>query len=368
MAIYERTNADGKRVYRVQVDLGKLPDGSRDRITRVCGTKREAQKVEARFNRMKEANAGRSNRLTLEVFIDDYWYPAKVSSIRNVTMKGYMRDIRLRIRPYLGKLSLSDIKHRHIQSMIDKCPTHKAGTNARDTLSAILGHAVDLELLVRNPARGKYNYADKGKEKPLGEVVTDFNEHLRIVENAPSRELMAILTLGLMFGLRKGEILALDWENVDFKNRCIHIRKTYIKGTGKPLITEPKTKNSVRDLPMSEHAYGLMLGLCNDNGLIHMTGPVCGYKGERISPQGAYRRLKRYVDKSPDIPNLTPSSLRHSFATAAVLGGVNIANLSRWLGHTNISTTLNRYVKPLMGDLEDEAAKIDTLYELRKSA
>jgi integrase len=318
---------------------------------------------------MKEANAGRSNRLTLEVFIDEYWYPKTMKTVRDVTMVGYNRDIKLRIRPYLGKVCLHELDNRHIQAMIDKCPTAKTGHNARDTLSAILGYAVKRGMLPRNPARDDFIYAEKGVERPLGAVITDFNEHLRVINLADDYEVKAILVLGFMFALRKGEILAVDWDkNVDWKNRILHIRNTYTRGKGAPKITAPKTPKSMRDLPISDHAYELLMELRDYGGITRLAGPICSYKGRRISPQGAYRRLRTFLKHHPDIPKITPSSMRHSFATAAVLGGMNIANLSKWLGHTNISTTLNRYVKPLMGDLEQEAVRLDGLYELRKSA
>lgn len=245
--------------------------------------------------------------------------------------------------------------------MIDCCNTYKIGKNARDTLSAVLGYAVDMEFLERNPARLKFKYKEKPQEsKDLGEVITSHAEHMRIIKLADDFDTKSILVLGLCFGLRKGEILGLDWQDIDFKNRMIHITKTFTKGNDD--VTPPKTPKSRRDLPMSNTAYVLLKELRSWGRVTRAMGPILKNKaGNRLSHNTAYRRIKSFREEH-DLPNITPSSLRHSFATAWVLTGGNVASLSKWLGHTNTSTAMNRYVIPLMGDLKADTEMLDKAY------
>jgi integrase len=361
MAIYKTDKG-----YRVQVDVGRKLGGGRDRRSKVCATKKDAQRAEARFNMLREVGNGRSGRITFADFVREFYLPDVEGTLRGTTLVGYNRDLKLRLLPAFGEMNVGDIGRLQIQSMIDRCPTYKTGKNARDTLSAVLSLALDMELLNRNPARAKFKYKPKKaqREASLGDVVTSFSEHMRIIRLANTYDAKAILVLGLCFGLRKGEILALDWENIDLDGRCLHVYQTYTQGKGKAELTDTKTPKSTRDLPISRHALGLLKELRSWGGAIRLKGPVLAYKGRRMAPAMAYRRLVQFCAANSDtVPNITTSSMRHSFATAAILSGINVASVSKWLGHTNVSTTLNRYVVPLMGDLTDEAMRIDSLYE-----
>ena len=72
----------------------------------------------------------------------------------------------------------------------------------------------------------------------------------------------------------------------------------------------------------------------------------------------------RLFTENNDVPQVTMMTLRHSFATACVRAGVNVASLSKWLGHTDPSVTLNKYVRPLMTDLHDDAKVIEKAMNL----
>ncbi|MCL2756992.1 MAG: site-specific integrase [Coriobacteriia bacterium] len=369
MAIQEIKDKDGKTIkYRVQRDIGLLPNGKRDRPTKICKTMKEAQKEDARLLMLKEVGKGSSNRVKFGEFVDSFWLPEKKATLRKNTIQGYERDLRLRLRPAFWDLLLTDITKLRIQSMIDRCPTYKTAKNARDTLSAILGYAVDMEVLSRNPAAAKFKYKAVDTVKDNGAVSTSHKEHLDIISMADTYEVRAILVFGLCFGLRKGEIMALDWgKHIDFKNRKVYIRKTFTRSIGAPELTPPKTPRSVRDLPMNDTTYRLLEGLRDWGGISRVTGAVLVFNGHRMNPETAYRRLKAFVDSHNDLPRLTTSNMRHCFATAWVVSGGNVASLSKWLGHTNVSTTLNRYVVPLMGDLQDDAERMDSLYQIAVS-
>jgi integrase len=264
--------------------------------------------------------------------------------------------------PSFGETYLGDINRLLIQSMIDRCPTYKTGKNARDTLSAILGHAMDLEVIDRNPARAKCRLKPRVvHEQWLGEVIADHAEHMRIIGLADTYTARAILALGLLFGLRKGEVLGLDWTDIDLKRGRLHVRKTYTRAKGAPDLTEPKTPKSIRTLPIGKTAHSILVALQGWGGVTRAIGPVLVHNGKRMSPDAASHRIAGF-DRQHGLGRLTMSSMRHSFATAWVLAGKNVAALSKWLGHTNITTTYNRYVIPLMKDLEEEAKGLDTLY------
>jgi integrase len=351
-----------KTGYRVQVDIGKKPDGKRDRKTEVCETKREAEQVNIEFQMLKRDLRGRSNRITLSQYIDDYFMPDKEEILRKNTIAGYKRDIELRIRPKFGGHLLCDIFHADIQKMITACPTKKTAQNARATLRCILSHAVDNELLVHNPAKGDFKMPEKiEKKKQFGDWVTSFVEHAEIIDKAKDVETRTLLVLGFCFGLRKGEILGLDWDDVNLKERIISVKQTYTYTLGSPDLTPPKTEESVRDIPITDCAYKYMTVLRDDGGVVRIHGPVVNHKGNRMSPRRATELIEKFRRKN-DVPHITMTTLRHSFATAAIRSGMNVASVAKWLGHADVTTTLNRYVRPLLVNLQEDAKIVDSAY------
>ena len=90
--------------------------------------------------------------------------------------------------------------------------------------------------------------------------------------------------------------------------------------------------------------------------------------GRRMNPRTGSDCLKDYIRNNPVLDSGEPfpavriMSLRHSFATACIMAGIEVATVSRWLGHTQISTTYNRYVRPRLSDLHASAAAIDAAF------
>ena len=358
MAIFKQSN--GK--WRVQVDAGRKLDGSRDRRTRVVATKREAVAIERELLAM--SGTGLSGRTRLADFVRTVWLPEKESICTWDTFRAYRSHLANHVLPALGDMEVAEIRHVHVQQMITACPTAKTARNARSTLANVLQMCVESDMVARNAARGKFRYPEAvPKPDPHGEWLTEFSEHRRMIEAARGTGVFPIMVLGLCFGLRKGEILALDWGDVDFRAGVVHIRKTYVATEGGNEIKAPKTPKSVRDVPMTSYARALLTELRDEGGITRAVGPVCEWRGRRLSPKTAASRVAAFRRAHPELPAITILSMRHSFATACIRAGINVASVSKWLGHNDITTTLNRYVLPLQQDLRaDVADRIDALY------
>lgn len=357
-----RKLADGR--YQVQVDMGVRLDGTRDRKSKICKTERQAKRTEAELMAKRIVNGNISGRITLEEFARKYWIPEKKPICTWDTFRAYKGHLDNHILPHLGKMDICEIKHVHVQHMISSCATEKVARNARSTLRNVLQMAVDYGAIQSNPAASRsFRYPLKvQKEKTLhGEWLTDFSQHRDIIEAARGERAFPVLVLGLCFGLRKGEIMGMDWEQVDFEAGCIHVVQTYVRKEHGSEIKAPKTPGSVRDIPMTSYARSLLESIKPENA----KGPVVVSSQGRMSPRGAAKALERFVN-SHDVPKVTILSLRHSFATSAIRAGINVVSVSKWLGHTSVATTLNRYVKPLQSDLKTDVA--DVVDELYKAA
>lgn len=352
-----KKTANGK--WRVQVDVGTTWTGKRDRRTLTLPTKREAKEQEEEWLEEKKRLRGLAGRMTLGDFVRLHWWPIKLQTLEQTSLDSYEQDLRLRVFPHFDNTELNAINRLAIQKMINDCPSYSTAKRARDVLRAILNDAVDCGLAFANPAAGRFTFPRKAvkDEDEEGCWLTTFAEHRAILEAARGAgEVEKILVLGLCFGLRGEETLALNVENLDFKARVVRVRYAYVKSSKGNLFKRTKTPQSERDLPMSDYAYErlkeLTAGLAPDS-------PVCLSKsGKRLSPSTAYKMLRRWLVAN-DQPMVTMRTLRHSFASACIDAGIDIAKVSAWLGHASITTTFNRYVKTRRKDLSAATATIN---------
>ena len=358
MAVYSYSDSAGRKRWRADLVVGYDLEGKPDRRSPSFATKRQAQNAEVDLRILKDGLQGHSDSLTFQGFIDNYYLPMKRESLRKNTVRMYESVINNHLKPTFSNTRLRDINRMQIQKLLSSRSSYKVAKNTRDVLRQILGEALQMEAIQYNPASGRFKLPEK-TEAPTkgGQVVSSVSEHQRFIDLAEGN-VKAILILGLCFGLRKGEILGLDWQDIDFKSKTITIKRTYTYTKGTPDITPPKTEESKRTIPMSMYAYGQLRGLLG--GVDHI-GAVVAHNKSRMSPTVAYKAVVKFAHDNK-LPGITIMSLRHSYATAAVTSGMDVAKLSKILGHTNITTTLNRYVRPLQNDLQGAVDMMDLAY------
>ena len=349
--------------WRAEVDFGRGYDGKRDRRSKHCRTKKEAQAAERGMIVERDAGNGSLGRVKFAEFLDAVYWPQK-TKLRASTRQGYLRDINNRLLPAFGDMWLHEINRLNIQKMLLSCPTEKVARNARATLSAILRVAVEMGLLQVNPAGFSYEYPQAAAPEPsrYGDVLPTFASHapvlLHLAKHHGGEDVERMAVLGLCFGLRKGEILGMDWESVDMEARTVSVVQTYTSGKGGPALTPPKTAKSVRTIPMPAYAWRRMRSWGGGSGPI-----VTNAQGGRMSPATAKKRMRAAMSETTDggraLPHLTLYSCRHSFATACINAGIEVSTVSAWLGHRDVSTTYNRYVRHGLADMRTEVAAID---------
>lgn len=171
--------------------------------------------------------------------------------------------------------------------------------------------------------------------------------------------------LCLYTGLRIGELCALKRENIFFEDRILSVRKTMQRvqienepTKTKVIITEPKSRNSVRDIPLPERLIEI---LCKWYSYMKSDDYILTGKSNKfIEPRLLEYRFKNYV-KSCGLENVNFHALRHTFATRCVEAGFDVKTLSEILGHVNVNITLNRYVH---SSIELKRANMEKLCEI----
>lgn len=347
MSIKARKLKDGSTVYDVCVYTGFTFEGKRDRKTVTCKTKRAAQLEEARLKSKTDAMRRRSGRMSLADYIETRYWPIARGRLQPSSLDTYQQTIRKHILPALGHVDLEAIDRAKIQSMVDGIDTEAAARKAVNTLKTILGEAVGDGLIATNPATAKFAYPPKGSKRDNGLVLTSFEQIgvcLDIVAHRASESVQRIAFTGLLQGLRPEERYALDWSDLDVENRTINVSKAYTAASsvhGGNSLKAPKTELSTRVIPMHpKFAEWLATQERTD-------GPfILGANGKRISPSTAQKRWRAFLRENPDCPQVTIENMRHSFATSYLAAGGQVSVLSRILGHSNISTTVDKYYKP----------------------
>lgn len=184
---------------------------------------------------------------------------------------------------------------------------------------------------------------DKRERKVLS--VFDQNRlEAALMHNIDATKLGILISLNT--GLRIGEVCALSWNDIDFERQIFHIRTTVarVKSTeigvrSKLIIDKPKTKSSLRDIPISSKLLPVLVFMKNQSNGKY----VVSADNRFVSPRTYEYRYHKILD-AYNIPSVNYHTLRHTFATRCIEVGVDVKTLSEILGHASVSITLNTYV------------------------
>ena len=161
-------------------------------------------------------------------------------------------------------------------------------------------------------------------------------------------------------GLRISEVCALRWNDIDFEAEILHVRSTVarVKGEGgdcatKLIIDRPKTKASLRDIPISRKLMGALISLYKKRKSEYVVSKKVGFVSPRTYEYRFHKIMMQY-----DMPAVNYHALRHTFATRCIELGVDVKTLSEILGHANVSITLNTYVHSSMERKREQLEKL----------
>lgn len=172
--------------------------------------------------------------------------------------------------------------------------------------------------------------------------------------------------LSLYTGIRLGEVCALQWENINFETGVLEVRKTlqrmrdfsaYSYEKTKLVLSDPKTNNSIRDIPLPDNILAIAAKLRGSQETYLLTNSI-----HYMEPRTLQNRYKRYLAEC-DIPENNYHTLRHTFATRCIEVGFEIKSLSEILGHASVNITLNRYVHSSYNLKKANMQKVTQLFE-----
>ena len=370
----------GKNSYRLTVSEGFDLNG-KPMIHRktVHGTKKDAEVELAKFVTEVQNGLvidGKSLKFSefTEIWKRDYGSKELAPS----TYKRYCRMLETRLLPYFGHFYINKIKPTDIMKFYDLLEkdtqlVRKKGNNGSKTkkplsgktilehhrlLRAMLHKAVYWQLIVTNPAeRVQPPKARKPKRRSYDDEQTKILlENLELLPNEDTKYKVAII-LTVFTGVRLGELMGLEWTDVDFKNGIISINRSsqYLSDMG--VFTKvPKTESSIREIAIPEFIIFLLeeyklwyeeqksiygeLWTNSDRLFVQADG-------KPMHPSTISKWFVKYVGQI-GLPVINFHGLRHTNASLLVAQNIDIAVISARLGHAQISTTLDFYVHPLL--------------------
>jgi integrase len=280
----------------------------------------------------------------------NYWLDSIVKpTLRPTTFLRYSVNVRLYIKPALGKYRLVQLTVPLVQAFLN---AHLANGHSirsaqivRTALSAALTNAQREELVMRNVAR-----LVKLPSYQPAEVVPWTDDEVRdFLWAARSDQLFVAFLLLALYGIRRGEVLGLRWQDVDVSRSVIHIRQQVLRYGGTLHIGPVKTRASHRDLPLLSSIQAALLfqqrtqrvTLAERSTVANDLVFTTSY-GSPIDPQNIGRSFKR-ICKAHGLRLIKLHHLRHTAATILKNLGVPARDAQLILGHSNISTTQQIY-------------------------
>lgn len=304
-----------------------------------------------------------SSSMTVNAWFDYWIIEIKTTTTRSNTVRNYRERYNHNIKSELGNMIISEVKPLHCQRVLNLMDEKYKGSTmaqARITMYNIFSSAVENKLIESNPVTKSVKCT-----KPIDTKIRflTVDEQKKFLESAKESSNYYQYALILQTGLRTGELIGLQWGDIDFEKRTIKISRSmhFRYGDKEFTIGPPKSKSGYRTIPMTQTAYNILKAKEREKSheklrdIRHKDTVFINRKG-LPTKNSAYDSTLYKLAKKAGIEKFSMHSLRHTFATRAIEAGMRPKTLQQLLGHSNISVTMNLYVH-----VSDEAKESEIL-------
>ncbi len=329
----------------------------------------------------------KETNLTMDDWFNTWLEDYKKDSVKYGTYSLYQRSYRLYIQKPLGKMKLSEVRPDHIQHLYNTMSRANYNQQTINIVANIvygmLKQAVKNQLIPRNAAEAATKPKKQKKKEELR--IMSQEEQKLFLHYAAQSLYYRVYVVALGTGMRCGELRALEWSDIDFKNRIIHVTGTLKFHSGEGYVKDtPKTAASDRKIPMLEEVYKILkeqrrkqqemrlqvaefwqprpglenLVFTSEYGRKGYGIPI----GEGSLNNDLKRIVQRINEDGYEFTAITPHSLRHTFATRGLENGIPPKVMQDLLGHTSITMTLDIYSHVLPDTKEIEMQKIANMF------
>ncbi len=361
---------DGR--WQAQISF-KDDKGKAKRKTFYGKTKKEVQeKLRLAINEQKQGTLATGPRQTLAVYLPYWLENIAKPTIRKVTYRQYRSALNAHLLPVLGKVTLQSLKPEHVQSLCaDMLEDGLMPSTIRlihGVLHNALEDAVKWNLVPRNVAG---LVSPPRLERREMHVLTPEQAH-KLLETAKGSRIEVLLLLAITTGARRGEMLALRWDDLDLEKGIMNIRRTvcWVRGYGY-VENEPKTKSGRRRVMLTDVVVSALRehkarqeqdkieagkDWKNFNVVFH------NIYGSFLNPNAVHIWYHALLKKA-GLPDMRFHDLRHSAATILLMKGVHPKVVQELLGHSTIAMTMDVYSHLLPTMHQDAANKMNDIFK-----
>ena len=290
------------------------------------------------------------------------WFENYAKNTLRSTTYERMEQLTHRVYPAIGHMRIDRISARQLQAFVNSLA--QEGANEKNGkplapktirhflsfISDVFSYAVRMDIVAENPCSKVTIPRGEAKEKPI--YSQEEIAKLLIAINGESNKYRAFFFLVAYSGFRRGEMLGLEWKDVDFENDLISVKRTSNYTSERGIYTDTtKTKRSQRVLKISPYIMEILKELKAEQDeealrlgdkWVETDRLFVKWNGEPMNNQTPYGWLKEFCEKN-DMPFYGIHSFRHFAASALISSGLDVVTVSGALGHCNSGTTLNIY-------------------------
>ena len=311
------------------------------------------EKLKKAIEETKGLNIVKAESYTVGQWMDvwyEYYAQIKVRPSSHKTYEGYIKN---HIKPSIGNIPLTKLTTLDLQRLYQKLLTEgrvdrlesqnqpkglspKTVRNINQVISSALQLAIQQHLISHNPTDGCA--LPKTEHREMQTLSAD--QLAAFLLEAMHSGVFEMYYIELATGLRRGELLGLKWEDIDFVNQTLRVRRQVGRINGEVREAPLKTKNAYRTISLGTDAIDILKQQQEKQPSSSYVFP--GPTGGPIAPDSVLHMLHRVLDRA-GLPEIRFHDLRHTFATLALQNGVDVKTVSGMLGHFSAGFTLDTY-------------------------
>ena len=312
------------------------------------------------------------SKQTVKQFLEHWLENVHKQRIKQSSYIKYRKALNYHILPELGHIQLQKLTSEHIDvfyaKLLSKGKSPKSIKDIHGIVRSALQYAVKKKRLPRNVA----DDVDLPRIERYKSQVLDKEQARKLLEAARESRYETLLTVALASGMRRGELLALRWSDIQLDAKSLHVQRTVyrVKGAGY-VESEPKTNRGRRNIMLPQFVIAVLKQhRAQQLEMRLQAGPLwidrdlvfCNTTGDFLYPDNVSADFKRLVEKA-GLPAMRFHDLRHSAATILLAMGVHPKVVQERLGHSTIAMTMDIYSHVLPSMQQDVANKIDDMFK-----